>query len=110
MEINNLAVTVELPNYETSVCEIVTSDGGTKRVVLVATDLSESELVIYSVYVSTFAEKTSVRITNSDEQFTVDRRTSTEIVEDEHVEIDYATLSETEQTVLHNFYNLILQK
>ena len=110
MEINNLAVTVELPNYETSICEVVTSDGGTKRVVLVATDLSESDLVTYSIYVSTFAEKTNVRIINSDEQFTVDRRTSTEIVDEESVEIDYANLSAAEQIVLHNFYNLILQK
>jgi len=109
MEINNLSIHIDLPNYETSVCDVVTTNGGTKRITLVAEDLSEAELITYGAYVSVFGEKASVRITNTDEQFSVDRRTSFEVI-DEVVEFEYSALSSEQQTVLHNFYNLILQK
>jgi hypothetical protein len=109
MEINNLAIHFDLPNYETSVCDIVTNDGGTKRITLVAEDLSETDFITYGAYMSVFGEKASVRVTNADEQFSVDRRTSFEVI-DEVVEFDYASLSTGQQDILHNFYNLILSK
>jgi hypothetical protein len=109
MEINNLAIQFDLPNYETSVCEILTETGGTKIVTIIAEELTAEELVTYGNYVSMFAEKASVRVTNSDEQFCVERRTSFEVI-DEVVEFNYASLSTEQQDILHNFYNLILSK
>ena len=109
MEINNLATTIESPNYEKSVCEVITSDGGTKVITIIASELSSQELSTYTEYVMLFADKTSITITNSDEQFTVTRMTSFEVT-DEVVTLDYESLSNLDQEILHNFYNLVLSK
>jgi hypothetical protein len=107
MEINNLAITVELTNYEVSICEIVTEDDGTQVVRLEADKLSPADFITYSNYVSLYMEKSSVGITNSDEQFVVTRMTSFPVTE-EVVEFDYASLSTLDQDILHAFYNMVL--
>jgi hypothetical protein len=109
MEITNIATTVLVDNYETSVGEIVTDNEGTKVITLVAAELSPEDFITYSNYVSLYMEKSSIRITNSDEQFVVTRMTSFPVTE-ETVEFDYASLSTLDQDILHNFYNLLLQK
>jgi hypothetical protein len=107
MEITNIATTVLLDNYETSVCEIVIADGGTQEITLVALELSPADFITYSNYISLYMEKSSIRITNSDEQFVVTRMTSFPITE-EVVEFDYASLSTLDQDILHAFYNMVL--
>lgn len=107
MEINNIAITVEVSNYETSVCEVLTADDSTKNILIDASGLSPENLSTYMSYVTLFANKLSVRIINSDEQFAVTRRTSLEIIEEDE-ELDYTTLSELDQAILHAFYNMVL--
>lgn len=107
MEINNIATTIQLDNYDTSVCEIVTVDGGTKVITIAALELEPADFITYSNYMSLYMEKSYVRITNSDEQFVVTRMTSFPVTE-EAVEFDYTSLSTLDQEILHSFYNMVL--
>lgn len=108
MEINNLTTTIEIVDYDSSVCEIIDSYGGTETITISINNLNNDDVLIYNDYVSTFCDNISVRIINSQNVFTVSRMTSSVVI-DNVVEIDYVNLTINDKTKINNFYNLILR-